>query len=55
MPSPFTRAKSLTLLNKRLAILGVPRLRLANSLAASSVIGVFKTREVLLIIKYNSS
>ena len=48
-PSPSTSAKSLTLLNSLFAILGVPRLRLASSWAASSVIGQSRTKGSTII------
>ena len=53
-PSPKTMAKSRTLLNNLLAILGVPLLRRASSIAASSLIFVSKTLPVLLTILTNS-
>ena len=55
LPSPLTKAKSLTLLNKRLAILGVFLLLLASSTAASSSIFILRTRLVLLTILASSS
>ncbi len=52
---PSTKAKSLTRLNSLLAILGVPLLLTANSLAASSSISVSKTLLVLFTICVSSS
>ena len=55
VPRPSTKAKSLTLFKRRLAILGVPLALLASSTAAASSIPTSNTSAVLLIILHKSS